>query len=106
MIALLLALPAQLLRAAAKNIELVGVLIVFALMLLAYFSLTHFTSKLTDQAASAGAASAKAEIANEATTKGLSDVQAAQSAAVAVDRDHSRAIAECLRDSRTPENCH
>lgn len=106
MIALLLALPAKLLRGAAKNIELVGVLIVFAIALLVYFSLTHFTGELTDQAHSAGAASAKAEITTHAATKGLSDVQAAQSAADAVDRNPSRAIADCLRDSRTPENCH
>lgn len=106
MIALLLALPAKLLRSAAKNIELIGVLIVFVIALLLYFTLTHFTRLVADEARQGGAASATAQITTEAASKGLSDVQAAHAAAEAVSRDPARAIADCLRDSRTPQNCH
>lgn len=61
----------------------------------------HFVDRLTTTAITAGAAQASAEAANT----GLAKVEEANRAEEAVARNPDVRRAECLRDSRTPENC-
>lgn len=61
----------------------------------------HFVNTAFDTAEEKGASGARADSAE----KGMKNVETANKAAGDVAVDPVRRNAECLRDSRTPENC-
>lgn len=76
-------------------------LMILAVVAVAIVAINHFTDSAFDAAEESGAANVRVEVAE----KGLSNVENANEAAAEVRRDPVLRNADCLRDSRTPENC-
>ncbi len=76
-------------------------LIILAVVAVAVLTINHFTNRAFDAAEETGAANVRVIVAEE----GMSNVENANEAAAEVKRDPFVRNADCLRDSRTPENC-
>ncbi len=68
---------------------------------IAVLTVNHFTDRAFESAEETGAANVRVIVAE----KGMSNVENANEAAAEVKRDPVVRNADCLRDSRTPENC-
>ena len=64
-------------------------------------AINHFTDRAFDASEDKGAANVRVIVAE----KGMSNVENANKAAAEVSRDPVVRNADCVRDSRTPENC-
>lgn len=78
----------------------VGLMIVAAIAV-AILTINHFTDRAFDASEDKGAANVRVIVAE----KGMSNVENANKAAAEVSRDPVVRNADCVRDSRTPENC-
>lgn len=76
-------------------------LMILAVVAVAIVTINHFTTSAFDAAEETGAANVRVIVAEE----GMSNVENANEAAAEVKRDPVVRNADCLRDSRTPENC-
>lgn len=76
-------------------------LFLFGVLLIAAFTTVHLIQSMKDLAKESGAATVRGEVA----TKGLQNVEKANRAEVIIDHDSDAAFAQCVRYSRTPENC-
>ena len=77
------------------------VLTILALVVIAVSTINHFTDSAFQSAEDTGAANVRAVVAEE----GMSNAQIANEAANEVRSDPVVRHTDCLRDSRTPENC-
>jgi hypothetical protein len=77
------------------------VLTALALVAIAVATVNHFVDVAFQSAKEAGAANVRAIVAEE----GMSNVKNANEAAAEVRSDPVVRNADCVRDSRTPENC-
>ena len=76
-------------------------LLVLAFVATGIAIVNHFIDKAFDSATTAGATAGAAK----AAEKGLTNVEAANTAAIDVSRDPDIRYFQCLHTSRTPENC-
>lgn len=76
-------------------------LMVLAVVAVAIVTVNHFTDSAFEAAEETGAANVRVIVAE----KGMSNVENANKAAAEVKRDAVVRNADCVRDSRTPENC-
>lgn len=88
-----------------KQLDLFGKLgiglLVFVVIAALVMAANHFTDRAFEGAENTGATQVRAEVAE----KGMVNVETANKAAAAVAADPVVRNADCLRDSRTPENC-
>lgn len=76
-------------------------LMILAVIAVAIVTINHFTDRAFEAAEETGAANVRVIVAE----KGMSNVENANEAAAEVKHDPVVRNADCLRDSRTPENC-
>ncbi len=88
-----------------KGLDLAGKLgvglVAFVLIAALFVAVKTFVSGAFEASEEKGAATVRAEVAE----KGMSNVENANKAAAQVHSDPVIRNADCLRDSRTPENC-
>lgn len=88
-----------------KGLDLAGKLgigfIILVFIAALFVAVKTFVSGAFDASEEKGAATVRAEVAE----KGMSNVETANEAAAKVRSDPVVRNADCLRDSRTPENC-